>query len=272
MVAQTPQVIAILGALVEERVGLHYGEADHAIFGERVAIRALEAGYPSLLDYYYFLRYDDPGGREFAALVDALVVGETYFFRELEPMEVLVTDFLGPAVKAGHRPRVWSAASATGEEPLSLAMLLARQGVLDRVELVASDVSARALARAARGEFGLRAVRGPLPPGCEQWLTVVDGRPRVAPALSDTIRWRRVNITAKEEVAALGTFDAIVCRNVLIYFRDEKVLQVVESLSDALEPGGVLLVGVSESLLRYGTALRCEEHRGVFWYRKAATQ
>ena len=82
----------------------------------------------SLLDYYYFLRYDDDGKVELERLVEALLVHETYFFRELEPLQVLVEHFVEPLVKQGMRPRIWCAACATGEEPLTLAMLLASAG------------------------------------------------------------------------------------------------------------------------------------------------
>ena len=272
MTTYPPQVLAILAALVEERVGLHYGQTDRELFADRTSTRALEAGFTSLLDYYYFLRYDEGSTTEFNALVDALVVGETYLFRELEPLQVLVSDFLLPAIAAGRRPRVWSAACATGEEPLSLAMLLASHDALSKVELVASDISPRSLARAARGELGLRALRGPLPAGVEPWVTVTAGRPVIAQSVRDAIRWCQVNICDPAAVRALGSFDAVLCRNVLIYFSDETTLRVVQTLADALTVDGTLLVGVSESLLRFGTALQCEEHRGVFLYRKAVSR
>ena len=78
--------------------------------------------------------------------------------------------------------------------------------------------------------------------------------------------WRRVNLVDAAAVAALGAFDAILCRNVLIYFRDDTARRVVELLTSALVPGGHLLVGTSESLMRFGTALRCEERRSAFFY------
>ena len=144
--ASTP-VLAILSALVEERTGLHYGLLDHALLAEKAGVRAAEAGFESLLDYYYYLRYDAGAGPEMDALVDALVVGETYFFRELPPLEVLA-GIAEDLVLRGVRPRIWSAACASGEEPLTLAMLLDERGLLGRVDLVASDISPRALARA----------------------------------------------------------------------------------------------------------------------------
>lgn len=262
-------VLAILSALVEERIGLHYGLLDHEILAEKAGTRAAEAGFESLLDYYYFLRYDPGAGREMDALVDALVVGETYFFRELAPIEVLA-DLVAAQVAQGIRPRIWSAACASGEEPLTVAMLLDQRGVLGAVDLVASDVSPRALARARAGRYGPRSVREGAPAALVERYLIrqADGSVRVAPRVAEAVRWRRVNLTVPDEVTSVGPAHFVLCRNVLIYFRDETVAQVVSRLSDVLHPGGVLLVGVSESLLRFGTTLVCEEHGNAFLYRK----
>ena len=144
----SPQVFSILSALVNERAGLHFDLHHAPVFGEKVAARAAEAGFDSLLDYYYFLRYDAASASEMEALVDALVVNETYLFREFAPLETMITALVLPALGEGRRPRIWSAACSTGEEPNTVAMLLEAHGILDRVDLVASDVSGQALARA----------------------------------------------------------------------------------------------------------------------------
>ncbi|MFP2913336.1 CheR family methyltransferase [Pyxidicoccus sp. 3LFB2] len=265
----SPQVFAILSALIEQRAGLHYGPEDRDLLQDKVAARALDAGFDSLLDYYYYLRYDPAGAAALDSLVDSLLVHETYFFREALPVSVLVDDVLVPEVKAGRKPRVWCAACSTGEEPLTLAMMLAERGVLSDVEVVASDLSTRALERARTGEHNLRSMRA-MPPGVEgRWLEVRDGRPHVKPELVAAVDWRRVNLVDAAAVAELGRFDAILCRNVLIYFRDDTARRVVELLTRALVPGGHLLVGTSESLMRFGTALSCEERRGAFFYTKA---
>jgi chemotaxis protein methyltransferase CheR len=89
----------------------------------------------------------------------------------------------------------------------------------------------------------------------------------VAPHIRDSISWRRVNLADSSSVAPLGEFDFIICRNVLIYFRDPIVESVVETLTKHLVSGGRLLVGTSESLLRFNCSLACEEQAGVFFYR-----
>ncbi len=261
-----PQVLALLSSLVEARTGISYDARDSDIFGDKVLARAQEAGFESALDYYYFLRYDAAAVGEFDALVEALVVTETYFFRESGPLRTVVEHFLVPAVRNGAIPRVWSAACASGDEPLTLAMMLDEAGVLPSVRIVASDLSLAAHRRARQHGFGPRSLRS-LPPGARRWLRFEGDRAHVAGHLLDSIEWRQVNLTRPVEVDALGTFDVVVCRNVFIYFADETIQNVVRTIAGRLRPQGRLLVGASESLMRFGTLLECEERAGAFLYR-----
>lgn len=276
----SPQLFAILSALVEDRLGLHYGIEDRDLFGDKIAARVVGAGFESPLDYYYFLRYDPAASAELDALADALVVGETYFFRELDALRASVEHVLAPAVARAGRARVWSAACATGEEPISLSLLLESAGIRDRCEIIATDVSARALTRAREASYGPRSLRA-LPPNATAsgWderlkalveLALVREGPRAQAQrhVVDAIDYRQVNLLDEPAIAALGTFDLVLCRNVLIYFADSTVQRVVRSLANVVRDEGRLLVGASESLLRFGTALRCEERGGAFFYGK----
>jgi chemotaxis protein methyltransferase CheR len=96
------------------------------------------------------------------------------------------------------------------------------------------------------------------------------GRARVSDALTRAIQWECVNLLDRDAVQALGSFDVILCRNVLIYFADATVVRVTEHLREALRHPGWLVVGTSESLLRFGTAFACEERSGSFFYRRRA--
>jgi chemotaxis protein methyltransferase CheR len=266
----SPQVFAIMSGLIEERVGLYYDLSQIDLLSERVGARAAEAGFDSLLDYYYYLRYDAAAGEELQHLVERLVVGETYFFRERRQLDVAVTDFIAQGVARGERPRVWSAACATGEEIFSLAMILADRGLLDQVELVGSDISAAALSRAKSGRYPKRSMRDAWPAEATRFLTLQGEQIVVAPRIIEAVKFVRLNLLEPDAVATLRPFDVILCRNVLIYFRDSTVVRAIESLSGKLKPGGALFVGISESLLRFETTLACEERGGVFVYRSVA--
>jgi chemotaxis protein methyltransferase CheR len=265
----SPQVFTITAHLIEDRAGLHYTLRDLDVLADKLSDRALELGMQSLLDYYYYLRYDAGGPAELDALLERLVVQETYFFREPAPIKLLVDEIV-PSLARERRPvRIWSAACASGEEAYTLAMMLEDAGLLRSVELVASDISAKALAKARAGVYGRRSLRfverQPLP---RQLQRDDHGGARVHEDLTRTVRWCKVNLLDERAVRELGPFDVVVCRNVLIYFGDTTVARVAEHLRLSLRPGGLLLLGASESLLRFGTAFVCEERGGCFYYRR----
>lgn len=267
----SPQLYVLFTSLIEEVSGISYGAQDRELFASKVTDHAIELGYGSLLDYYYRLRYDDRDGYEIRRLIETLVVHETYFFRELPPLVELVEGYLAPAIRQRGRVRVWSAGCATGEEPYTLAMLLDDRGLLDNTEIIATDISAPVLARAASGRHGRRSLREGYPqPLASRYLEVSAQGVIVAPRIRNAVQFERVNLVDAAAVAHLGTFDAILCRNVLIYFKESRLLSIVEMLTSALRPGGLLVVGVSESLLRFGTSLACEERSGSFFYRRAS--
>ncbi len=254
-ISMSPQLFVLFAGLVEEASGMQYGPQDHELFTSKVADHAVDLGYSSLLDYYYRLRYDDPDGTETRRLIEVLLVHETYFFRELPPLLELVDGHLAPVLRSRGRARIWSAACASGEEPFTMAMLLDQRGLLDQVEIVATDLSAPVIAKAQSGRHSRRALRDGHPLDLAmRYLDVSSQGISVAPRIRDAVKFRQLNLIDREAVdRLLGQFDAILCRNVLIYFRDQRVLSVVETLANSLVPDGLLAVGVSESLLRFGT-------------------
>jgi chemotaxis protein methyltransferase CheR len=265
------RLFAIFASLIQEACGLRYGPGDRGMLEDKLVAHAGELGFDSLLDYYYRLRYDDPDGRERRALIEALVVHETHFFRELPGLRQLVDGHLTEVVRVRGTARVWSAACSTGEEPYTLAMLLDERGLLDKVELVASDISATSIDKARSGLHHKRSLREGYP--LELAQRYVDTTPRgimVNAQIRNSVGFATVNLIDSDQVGRLGTFDAIVCRNVLIYWSDDQIARVLDTLRARLAPRGVIAVGVSESLLRFGTALVCEERGGSFFYRDAS--
>ncbi len=262
-------VFTILSSYIEEKVGITYSARDRELLRDKAFTRTQELGFESFLDYYYFLKYDAAGEKELVELTEALVVNETYFFREWTSIETLVHSYIVPWCAEGRRPRIWSAACATGEEPLSLAMLLDDLNLLDKVEITASDISTRVLTKAQTGLFGRRSVRNvPNQKLCDRYLTNLDGQYQIRPSLVTSINWERKNLMEVDQIMKLGKFDAILCRNVLIYFSDQIVSSVLNTLSKSLNENGVLIIGVSESLLRYGGHFTGEERAGTFVYNK----
>ncbi len=265
----SPTVFSILSSLIEEKVGIFYDLSNRDLLQEKVSARALDAGFNSLLDYYYFLRYDDASQFEFKQLVENLVVNETYFFREWASLKMLTEKFIVPHVSEQRKIRIWSAACSSGEEPLSLAMLLDSMNLLNRVEIVATDISERILQKAQNGRYGRRSLRAvPAPELVARYIRSEGDVHHIAEHLTSAVRWQNLNLLEFSKFDTLGTFDIIICRNVLIYFSDSTVKNLLQSFSKSLTPDGRLLIGVSESLFRYGNGYVGEEHVGSFIYKK----
>lgn len=264
-----PGAIALVRDLIHERTGNYYDDARLGQLADRLAPLVANRGFDTFLDYYYFLKYDATSADEWPRIMDALAVPETYFWREADQLRA-ITEIIIPSLAAKlTRPvRIWSVPCASGEEPLSLAMMLDARGGRERVQIEASDASPAALETAAAGRYRGRAFRA-LPAELKQrYFTEEDGRWRIDPALVDRIRWSRVNLLDAADVARRANADIILCRNVFIYFSESAIHRVVNTFADAMPTPGYLCVGAAESLLRLTDRFELEQIGEAFVYVK----
>lgn len=198
----------------------------------------------------YFSLITSPGnGEELQMAVDLLTTNETHFFREAKHF-----DFLREKVLAGWRPgrpfRVWSAASSSGEEPYTLAMVLADCLGDAPWEVTASDICIRVLEKARIGLYPMERAkdipRHYLTRFCLKGMGSQEGMFLVERGLRNRVQFTQVNLN--ESLPRLGEFDVIFLRNVMIYFNQETKRQVVERMVPLLRSGGYFIIGHSESL------------------------
>jgi chemotaxis protein methyltransferase CheR len=209
------------------------------------------------------LRARDPAA--VTALVEFAVIGETYFYRHPEQIDA-ISELLLSRAPLDAPLSIWSAGCATGEEPYSLAMALLDAGrvlVPDRV--LATDVSARALAVAREGSYGDWSLRRLDPALCARHFDRRPPRLSVRPEVRRRVELRRHNLV--REPPPPGAFDLVLCRNVLIYFTAPIARKVVASLLSVLKPGGLLALGPVEMPLADGLPLEPVEHAGAILLR-----
>jgi chemotaxis protein methyltransferase CheR len=267
----TVGVFLLLRDLIEARLGVRYEEAKRNLLESKLSERLQALQLKSFLDYFYLLKYGPGAEEEWPRLTDALSVQETYFWRELDHIRALVDVLVPQHVAAGRGPlHIWSAACATGEEPLSIAIALKEAGWFDRADVTisASDASPAAIERAQAGFYRERSFRA-LPLSLrDAYFTAEPGGWRVAPALHQRIRYSRVNLLDPAVVAPLATAPVIFCRNVFIYFSQATIARIVGQFAAHMPRPGFLFVGTSESLLRVHPAFDLEEIHGAFLYAK----
>lgn len=252
--------------LIYQLAGISLSDAKRVLLVGRLSKRLSKLGLPTFSQYY---RLVTSGGQdaELQTMVDLLTTNETYFFREPKHF-----DFLGEQTKKhrGDTFRVWSAASSSGEEAYSMAMVLA-ETLGDRPwEIVGTDISTHVLAKAKTGHYPLDRIEGiPVPllkKYCLKGMNEHAGTLLVARELRNRVQFLQSNLM--EPRKGLGQFDMIFLRNVMIYFDQETKRKVVANLLPYLKKDGHFVVGHSETLNGLSNELKAV--RPTIYRRQAA--
>lgn len=247
-------------ALVRERSGIALSDAKRQMVYGRLVRRLRALGLEGFSEYVQLLESGDP--RELEEFINAITTNLTAFFRENHHFEYLAQDLLpsiASRVRSTGRLRIWSSACSTGEEPYSIAIVLKeQQELLGRadVKVLATDLDSNVLATAAAGRYPAERIRqvsaarvaAYFQRGTDAQRDII----QVVPAVRQMITFKRLNLT--HEWPMRGPFDAIFCRNVVIYFDLETKRALFERMARLQPPGAILFLGHSENLYRISDA------------------
>jgi chemotaxis protein methyltransferase CheR len=260
-----------LSDLLKRHSGLTLGPGKQYLLESRLPPVAVTFGHPDLPSFFRALRAGVPAN-VVKTVCDAMTTGETLFFRDTKPFTALEEELLPAAAKAaraaGRPVRIWCAACSTGQEPYSIAMIVQKLEPLlggARVEILATDFSHAALARAKAGVYNQFEVQRGLPVQLlvKHFTPVPDGF-EIKEELRRRITFQEINLL--HPFPASWQFDIIFCRNVLIYFDVPTKKDVLERMARLLTRGGSLFLGGTESTLGVTDSLvRVPSHpAGVF--------
>lgn len=234
-------------------------ENSRFVLERRLQPRLRQRGLRSFSDYETTM---DAG--EMDALLDTVAVHETYFFREKRQLHAFNEQIIPELARSVEAIHIWSAGCSTGEEAYTIAMLMAERGLLDegRVQLLATDLSRRVIEQARRGLYGSTSFRTTEPAYQQQYFHDA-GRSlwQASQGLRDAVRFEQANLIGSDAErlqppASTGGFDAIFCRNVLMYFDEEAARDTLRLIYRLLKDGGYLLLGHAESLLPLGSGFK----------------
>ena len=245
----TDQEFALFQRLIYKIAGISLNDSKKVLLVGRLTRRLKVYEFGTFTQYYRMLATGDHS-EELQTMVDLLTTNETYFFREPKHFEFLRDEI----IKKRSSPatfRVWSAASSSGEEIYTLAMVLADSLPNTPWEIVGSDISTQVLAKAATGHYSLARTEG-IPPAfmkkyCLKGVRAHAGTFLIAPELRKRTSFYQINLTQPVD-ADIGDFEVIFLRNVMIYFDPETKAKVVNHLLPRLKRGGHLIIGHSETL------------------------
>ena len=265
---------------LEASSGIALGENKQYLVNSRLSCLVTEMKLTSVGELIECVKHDmNPGLRE--RIVDAMTTNETLWFRDYFPFEILKSHILPELSGPRTRPvRIWSAACSSGQEPYSMSMttqeyLQAKPGSLScDVQITATDISPSVLKHAREGIYDAMALARGLSDERKKRFFDVQGKAgdikakvwQVKPEIRKRIIFSEMNLM-KKDYLALGKFDVIFCRNVLIYFSAELNREILARFAQVLEPGGYLCLGASESVSGYVNFFETVRYQGGLVYR-----
>jgi chemotaxis protein methyltransferase CheR len=269
-------VFTLLSNLVRERSGLVLTPEKGYLLESRLLPVARKWEQKSVAELAALLR-GRPDAKLIRDIVEAMTTNESFFFRDIKPFDQFKTLVLPHLLKkraATKSIRIWSAACSSGQEPYSLAMILNEHRLQLagwKVEIIATDLSTEILDKARAGLYSQFEVQRGLPIQLlVKYFKQEGDRWQVDAAIRSMVAYRPFNLL--DDLASLGRFDVIFCRNVLIYFDQPTKAKVLDAMSRQLAPDGHLYLGGAETVLGITDKLQpLPEQRGIYVHRAPTT-
>jgi chemotaxis protein methyltransferase CheR len=269
----TEKEFRIIQDFIHERFGIYFNDEKRTFIRMKLSPRLITLGLRSFSEYIQFLKYGPDSRNEPTRMISLLTNTETYFFREVSQLNVfrdfLLQEFREEKIARNEkRIKILSAGCSTGEEVYTLAMLIFDSGKFFwgwDVEVIGMDINERAIKAAQDGTYYDRSFRMTDPEYKKRFFIqnsddfiVKDSIKRMTSFVSGNIAGH-INIR---------DFDAIFCRNVLIYFSEEKIKTAINNFHMALRPGAYLMLGHSENLTRIFDGFETKRFPGTIIYKK----
>lgn len=249
----TPQDFDYLRKFLRDRSGLFLAIEKQYLAESRLLPLARRNGMSTLDELIERLRNRTPTPLA-TQVIEAMTTNETFFFRDKIPFDHF-RDTIMPGLSAARarekRIRIWCTAASTGQEPYSLAMVLKSMGsaiAAYRIDIVATDLSSDVLEKAKAGIYSQFEVQRGLPvQTLVKFFDQVGENWQLAPELRSMVQFRPLNLL--NDFSALGTFDVVFCRNVLIYFDQENKIALLNRIARQMPGDGFLVLGAAETVI-----------------------
>ncbi|MEM6506082.1 MAG: protein-glutamate O-methyltransferase CheR [Planctomycetota bacterium] len=265
-----------LREIIYGRSGIHFQDSKKYVLESRLTRRLEELEFENFDQYLMYLTTGPYQSEEFQEMFNRITINETSFFRnepQLQTFEERILPQLMEARKATKTLRIWSAACSSGEEPYTLAIQIYRSlGVRLsdwRIEILGTDISEKVLNIARSGRYHNYAVRSTNPAIISRYFKQDDRHYQLNEDIMSMVHFEKLNLKDTFAARRFGTFDMIMCRNVMIYFDDEMKTKVIDIFHNQLADDGTLYIGHSESLRNLKTGFVQLELPSAFAYRKA---
>jgi chemotaxis protein methyltransferase CheR len=255
------------------RTGISFDSSKRYFVDKRLVERIEVTRTGTFRSYFTLLRFQ-ASGEELQQLTNLMTVNETYFLREEYQFRCLVDSILPEIVLHRTSPapiRIWCIPSSSGEEPYSVAMYLLEnwRGITDwNVEIISSDIDTSILRRARAGRYSARSVQQVPAAWLLKYFKRAGDEYQLSNDIREAVEFTRVNLSEPADTVAYRNFDVIFCRNLLIYFDDLSRQTAAEIFYEALNPGGFICLGHSESMSRISSLFKVRKFPEAIVYQK----
>ncbi|MHB8122256.1 MAG: CheR family methyltransferase [Desulfuromonadaceae bacterium] len=256
--------------------GMYFHTTKKYFLESRLTRRMEATGTKTYQDYYLLLK-SARGSEELKFLMDEITTNETYFFRNVPQLAALENKLLPEIVEAKNKMgfrklRIWSAASSSGEEAYTMAMiLLEKRSTLLKdwiIEIVGTDINETVIAQAKEGVYNAYSVRNIPEVYKRKYIKEENGKFILSPEVKKFVTFNKLNLYEDSKMIFMKSFDFIFCANVLIYFDTASKSKVVQHFYNNLQPYGYFFVGQSESLHGVNDKFKTVHFPGGFGYKK----
>ena len=283
MIKITPEEFKVMSTYIYGLTGIYLDATKGYLVESRFDSLLRETGCSNYSELYFKAK-SDPTKVLPRKIIDAITTNETLFFRDTSPFELLQHKILpdlidkrskGASKFAGTSLRIWSAASSTGQEIYSIAIvlreLLGPDFLKYNIRLLGTDISDQAVATASKGIYGKIEIGRGLPQDkLQKYFTTVPEGWKIKDELRAMATFRNMNLM--DDFSSLGKFDIVLCRNVAIYFNEADKIKLFSKIQKVLEPDGYLLIGSTESISGIAPQFESKRYlRAVFYQLKGAS-
>jgi chemotaxis protein methyltransferase CheR len=256
--------------------GMYFHTTKKFYLESRLTRRMETTGTKTYQDYYLLLK-SPRGSEELKFLIDEITTNETYFFRNVPQLTALENKLLPEIVEAKNKMgfrklRIWSAASSSGEEAYTMAMiLLEKRATLLKdwiIEIVGTDINETVIAQAKEGVYNAYSVQNIPEVYKRKYIREDNGKFILSSEVKNFVTFNKLNLYEDSKMIFMKSFDFIFCANVLIYFDTASKSKVVQHFYNNLQPYGYFFVGQSESLHGVNDKFKTVRFPGGFGYKK----
>ena len=278
MIKISPDELKVVAQYIHDISGIHLDQSKSYLFETRLSSIAEAEGCSSYRELHQKAKMD-PSKKLERTIIDAITTNETLFFRDKGPFELLQHKLL-PEIIDARTPksgitktniRIWSAASSTGQELYSIAIIikeLLRDFSKYNISLLGTDISDAAIAQASYGKYNKFEIeRGLDRAVLQKYFSLFGDSWKIKDEIRSMVNFRKLNLM--QPFTALGKFDIIFCRNVAIYFTLQDRTKLFNKIADSLADDGFLVIGSTESLTGVCSRFVPKRHLRAIFYQKS---